>query len=532
MIGQVHIRADSGELPWAGLIPVLQDLFPLKFRVSEDEGAERTAEIIVGSDPEADCVMGNRNVPSLRIPSLRDSGNDGELVEAEVRFAEDAEVPYPFRGRTLTTNVPRTGVDLRLAPGERVLAIGKSGPIWSVSLSAGVKHFQSSFSFPFLSLDRCLRDVFHGDRFLEMLPLLQWLRHICAPGAFQGPPLRACFMLDDPNLHWPRYGHVHFEHLATSAERENYHVSFATIPFDGWFTHRPTAALFRRIPERLSLLVHGNDHVYKELARSYTQVQRQMLLQQALRRIRRIEGAAGIEVSRVMVPPHGACSDTMLEELPGSGFEAACISHGSLRAYNKSSQWTRTLGYRPGELIHGCPVLPRWGLSGNAQNTILLAAFLQQPIILMGHHQDLRNGIDLLEELAQFINGLGSVLWSNMSELARTSYQWRLDGDLLRIRPLASKLVVQCPRAARRILVEGRPARAAQSFRIVHFSGAGVEAQFGNPVSLPDALLGSLTIDMLPVLGPSQDWAPRGSPVWAIVRRLLAEGRDRSQFWA
>src|SRR5208283_5127567 len=115
-------------------------------------------------------------------------------------------------------------------------------------------------------------------RFLEMLPLLQWLREICAGASPVGPPLRACFIFDDPNLHWPRYGFVDYRQLAAQAEKENYHVSFATIPVDAWFTHSGTAGIFREHRSRLSLLIHGNNHTKRELARPYTEPERFFLL--------------------------------------------------------------------------------------------------------------------------------------------------------------------------------------------------------------------------------------------------------------
>ena len=103
--------------------------------------------------------------------------------------------------------------------------------------------------------------------FLEMLPCIDYVQRICAPCLFEGPSSRACFIFDDPNLHWPRYGFVDFKEIAANATKHNYHVSFATIPFDGWFTHQPTAEIFRNNADRLSLAVHGNNHTRWELAR-------------------------------------------------------------------------------------------------------------------------------------------------------------------------------------------------------------------------------------------------------------------------
>jgi len=38
------------------------------------------------------------------------------------------------------------------------------------------------------------------------------------------PPLRACFVIDDPNLHWPSYGHLDYRRMAEHARRGGYHV--------------------------------------------------------------------------------------------------------------------------------------------------------------------------------------------------------------------------------------------------------------------------------------------------------------------
>jgi hypothetical protein len=405
------------------LLTVLEDLFPVKFSFALGYEIGIAGEILTASV----CRMskgGGMNVPSLSVPPCETAPDKRELIEIAVRFLDDRDVPFPFRGRSLWTKVSAQPNALALSPRERVLATCESGPVWVVSESEGVKHFRSSFSLPVLSADGGLQDVLNGRRFLEVLPLLHWLREVCSSRSEDGPALRACFIFDDPNLHWPRYGLVDYQHIAIHAERENYHVAFATIPFDSWFTHSGTAAIFRKHQSRLSLLVHGNNHTKRELAQVFSESERLFLLKQAIRRIERLERRSGLNVSRVMVPPHGACSEEMLAALPLCGFEAACISHGSLRAHNKTRAWTKTLGYLPSEMVRGCPVFPRWGFSDDIRNTILLAAFLKQAIIIRGHHQDLKRGMELLDDLAGFINGLGPVVWSNMRDLSRSNQRW------------------------------------------------------------------------------------------------------------
>ena len=52
------------------------------------------------------------------------------------------------------------------------------------------------------------------------------------------------------------------------------------------------------------------------------------------------------------------------------------------------------------------------------ENTVLLAAYLKQAIILYGHHQDLKNGPAVLDKAADFINSLGHpVQWLGLSDI-------------------------------------------------------------------------------------------------------------------
>jgi hypothetical protein len=445
------------ELP--ALLAVVEDLFPVRFSFALGCEVGIAGEILTASVCQTPKGAG-MSVPSLNVPPPCENTPDkSELIEIAVRFLDDPDIPFPFRGRALRTKVSAQPNALAtLSPRERVLATCESGPVWVVSENEGVKHFRSAFSLPVLPPDGGLQDVLNGRRFLEVLPLLHWLREVCSSRSEDAPALRACFIFDDPNLHWPRYGFVDYQHLAIRAEKENYHVAFATIPFDTWFTHNGTATIFRKHQSRLSLLVHGNNHTKRELAQAFSESERLFLLKHAIRRIERLERRSGLKVSRVMVPPHGACSEEMLAALPFCGFEAACISHGSLRAHNKARAWTKTLGYLPSEMVRGCPVFPRWGFSDDIKNTILLAAFLKQAIIIRGHHQDLKRGVELLDDLAGFINGLGPVVWSNMTDLSRSNQRWTASSRLFSASPTNSAITPKV--ALRKTLLTRDPARS------------------------------------------------------------------------
>lgn len=507
------------------LASILESLFPVRFNSGPVRETVRAGEIRIEPFPKAAGAEAPTAVASLAVPSGADAARPGTLHEVPVHFADDPNVPFPFRGRSLRVKVAVEPRLLALEAGEKVLATCESGPVWTQLQRGGVKHFRSGLVLPGIPAAGNLQDVLNGERFLELLPLLHFLRELSGGQGYEGPPLRAGFIFDDPNLHWPTYGHVNYREVVAHADRENYHVSFATVPLDAWFTHAGTAAIFRNHADRISLCVHGNDHTKQELARNFSQPGRVALLRQAIRRIERLEQRAGLQVARVMVPPHGACAEAMLEATPQCGFEGACISHGSLRAHNRTQPWAKTLGYRPAELVAGCPVLPRWSFAGNPTNTILLAAYLRQPMILRGHHQDLKVGIGLLDELARTVNSLGAVNWSNLTELMRANYQWRMDGDLCRLQPLGRSINFPIPSHATRLVIENPGNRLASTWQLTGLRDGALSVQAGEEITWPQT--GSRHISLAsPAQAVPEDPARR-PVVAAFLRRLATEGRDR-----
>jgi hypothetical protein len=520
------IKVPDGSLKiWGRLLPLLEEVLPLKFSEASEVEAGTAGEILASNVIVAEQRHRER-LSSFSLPDLKSTSRVNGLTKVRVEFSETTEVPFPFRARVIQAELPADLGALSLSRNEQALATSSRGPIWTLSKEAGINHFRSALPLPILPPEGNLADVLNQARFLEMLPFVHWLRLICAPESYDGPSPKACFIFDDPNLHWPTYGFVDYHRIALQARKENYHVSFATIPLDGWFVHKQTVQIFQQNRSWLSLSVHGNNHTKGELGKVYSDSQRSFLLQEAIQRIRTVERQTGLSIARVMIPPHGACSEKMLSALPECGFEAACISHGSLRHHNRSSAWTNALGFRPSELIFGCPVLPRWGLAGNLQNTILLAAYLKQAIILRGHHQDLRDRPELLDETARFVNGLGSVEWVDLTDLVRSNYQWRNQGDLWRVKPLSRKLVCSAPIGFRRFQIDPTD-NLPKAWRIVGLNGSIAKPSVAEVVDLEDSRSFTLEIPSLPAIETKITGSSRVS-LW-FIRRLLTEGRDRLQ---
>jgi hypothetical protein len=523
----IRIPAEAQNHQWVDLLPILEDLLPVTFHFSAERRSDFMGEILTEGSVGVEQGLEGR-ITSLEVPPEGTASGENRLINIAVQFTKDPDVAFPFRGRSLRTNVLAEPVALTLRPGERSLANCEQGPVWTCSERAGVKHFRSAFPLPVVPSHCALQDVLGGHRFLEMVPLLSWFRLIGAMPSYHGTPLSACFIFDDPNLHWPSYGFVDYRKLVVQAERENYHVAFATIPLDTWFTHRKTAGIFRKHPDRLSLAVHGNNHTKRELGQTYSKTERSFLLRQAIQRIERLENRTGLAVSRVMVPPHGACSEEMLAALPLHGFEAACISHGSLRAHNSTRAWTKNLGYWPSELIKGCPVLPRWGLTGDTTtNSILLAAFLHQAIILRGHQKDLRDGIELLDGLAQFVNGLGPVNWSNLTELSRSNHQWRNADVTFRLRPFGRKVDCSLPTEMVECAVDSSVGASSETWKIQGANGSKLMASKGEYVSFAEPTDGATSVEIVSSVQAPAGKVSERTPAGAFFRRLMTESRDR-----
>ncbi|MEK7780127.1 MAG: hypothetical protein AAB370_01340 [Verrucomicrobiota bacterium] len=512
-----NIRKASPEL-----FQILEELFPVKFASGVMAGSQPLGGILLTGEQG-----GGAGVPTVEMPRATAAGNEASLIEAKIVFSDDAEVPFPFRGRALPSKVAAGFVALKLAAGETALASIEGQVIWSLRKTGSVRHYRTGLPLPQIPEGGNFQNLFNGERFLELLPLVHWLRQLCGENEYQGLPLRAQFMFDDPNLHWPSYGYVDYREIAARAEKANYHVSFATVPLDNWFTHQPTAKIFRENPRRLSLLVHGNNHVHQELLQNYTPEDRVFLLRQALQRIEQLEAAAKVGVSRAMAAPHGACSEEMLAELPKCGFVGATISHGSLRAHNRSRPWVKSLGYRPAEIIKGCAVMPRWRLASNAHNTILLAAYLRQPIILVGHHGDLKAGLELLDGLAGFINSLGTVAWLDTAELAEINYRWRMEDDVFRLQPLGSRVRVKIPNGTKSLIVDHGGQVGWQTWRVTSAGAAARSIEAGTIVNLSGATDEELLLEVPVQPSVKLDEISNRRIFRPFVRRLATEARDR-----
>jgi hypothetical protein len=132
----------------------------------------------------------------------------------------------------------------------------------------------------------------------------------------------------------------------------------------------------------------------------------------------------------------------------------------------------------------------------------------------------------VLDEAAQSINGLGDVVWSNVTDLSRHSYLSRLDGTLWRVMACASTLRVTPPPGATELEIH-EPMRGGESrWRAVSDEATSVSLQGGRMPLRPGNGGSAILLERVQVRDPAPEGRHWTSPK-LLVRRALTEIRDR-----
>lgn len=516
------------------LFSLLEECFEVVFVPDDDpSGPGHEAEILSGRDG------GSRPLPSADLHTYVSLGEGGPPrppggVPIRVEFSGSVYAPWPFRSRTVENGFSATYVPVPPRAGyERIASVNGAG-IWAAGTQGRFLHYEVGTGWPAMPEGEPLFRVFKGHNFIALLPLVEWLRNITGVSAYRPPRRTACVMIDDPNLHATRYGFIKFREVAEHARLNGYHMAFAAIPLDLFYANKEAVGIFRDAPDRLSLLIHGNNHLANELERDYDPGERVSLISQALARVREFEKGTGLSISRVMAAPHGVCSEPMLGTMARCGIEAASISFGSLFKANRGRPWTLSMGLGPARVVAGLPVFNRIHLSTGYLNEIFLAAYLNQPIIPNGHHGDLRDHLETLGSQVRVINSLTDISWGSMQDISSQNYLAKTDGEELRVKMLSRRIKLEVPPGVRRVRLE-----ESELTGLDELAGTSC-ALNGRPSSslLPGRVISATPGDHIVIHCPPLDlldvsqghWPP--TPLKAVLRRIATESMDRLRPYA
>jgi hypothetical protein len=445
-----------------------------------------------------------------------------------IRFTPSTSIHRAFRNHEL---VDPSVTDFSTVPeSAETLAEVENKPVWSVDRTGRRESHHVGVRFPLLGSEDFFHTQFRGSRWFAMVPLLHFLRKVMGPDGWKLPEPRATFIIDDPNLHHRSYGYIDFQALAKHAATHNYHATVATIPLDTWYFNRDVAALFRSQKQRISMMMHGINHISEELARDYTEAEALELLAAGLRRIAAFEARSGVKVDRVMAAPHGAFAESVADPMLRLGYEAGCVSIGSLVHWNPSKNWSSDLGIPIAQNLgsHAFPVFHR---TGTNEMDIRLAAFLGHPVVIATHHQDYISNFARIESLANMVNEISSPQWMPIENISRTNYVSSVDDSgILQVRPYTRRLTVPLPEGVVGLQLLASPFCGASPIYIRRPS-QGDAQDFENTARLRCSVSNNVMKISFPPSDPVDynkvDRMPLG--LWPVARRLLAEGRDRSK---
>lgn len=446
-----------------------------------------------------------------------------------VRFAADAIVDSRLRGRELVERHALATHELRPCPEDVVLATCDGSPAWLARRRLRIV----SGAPDELESREALRNRLRAGRFLEMLPLLDFLRDLGGEQDWSQPPLRASLVFDDPNLHATSYGHLRYVELARHAREHGYHASIASIPLDYRLTLPSAAAVFRRNPAELSLAVHGNNHEKLELLRVSADDAALGLAAQALRRTASLEARSKLSVSRVMCAPHEVCGEVVMRALLRVGFEALALEPLFSYRGGASGRDEALAGWEPAQFVAGgLPAIPRYPF-GNDPDDLVLGAFLNLPLVLYGHHTALAGGLGGIAAIVDRVRDLGAARWLSLAYIARSNYQSRLMGSTLQVRLYSRLVSMSIPWGVEQVLVQLPPVSAPAE---------ELEISCGEAVASITPRAEEPTCALLPVRGPGAVWievsssarrnpeeVPSPAPrLWPLLRRAATEARDRA----
>ena len=469
----------------------------------------------------------------------------GAWVKGGVETApgEDAGGPYavatsfaaagPFAGLKVkvaeSTQAGRVWVRGSPFAIDHVVAAGDGGLLVRVALPRGEVFLAASTAVFDVDAERS-SNLTTAECFTALVPLVFFLRHVGAAFWRTTRPT-ASVIIDDLNLR-PRYGFVDARALARHVDELACAVSVGFIPWNWNRTAAPIVELFRSRWPRLSLSVHGCDHLASEFSTNSATGSLAMI-ELSLARMRWLADRTRLPYDRVMVFPQGRFSAAAMQALRRSDFLAAV----NTELIDDRAQ----RGVPAGELLKpaiasyaGFPLFLRRKPEAPITD-FALDLLLGKPCLVVTHHDDFRRGMEPFARLVGALNTLEPALrWTNLEAIVAGTYSTRattadhFDVRLVTGRTALASADVGAARTLRffktetlanevfEVHVDGRPTRVTRSGSEIAFSAPGGTAA-------------ATTVEVhLSVPGPRH--APHPGPLRhrakVAARRYLSEFRD------
>jgi hypothetical protein len=366
--------------------------------------------------------------------------------------------------------------------------------------------------------------------FCQAVPITMYarwaFRHIC----WSCPETNASLIVDDPPLQ-PRYGFLEFREALELMERHNFSTTVAFIPWNWRRTNSRTVDLFRGRPDRLSICVHGSDHIAGEFAiRSTPQLSG--IIKTAQHRMELMHQRTALDHSEVMVFPQGAFAPETGRALKLNGFVAAvntevAPSNGAKNETTIADLWDVAI------MQYGAfPIFTRRYLDHGIEN-VAFDGLLGKPCFLVAHHDIFRqHGRDLVEFVARLNALKWNLRWRPLCDAIRHSYKahTQCDGTAV-VQMFAGQLVFENSTAESRDVVFLKEETDADCVREVSVNRAPVAFHYEGKYLVWNAKLApGERADVRIAYSNNLDFVPTNNKLGyrtkAALRRYLSEVRD------
>jgi hypothetical protein len=374
-----------------------------------------------------------------------------ELTGAEISLCASAPAPHyhfarrsavwPFSGTRISESTSRILSAVSAASASITPLVSTDHGIVFLHIDRGKGVYICTVPLAEAPRNGLLKSELDHDRFMGLLPLVLFLRAAFHSRRWERRTNCATFMVDDPNLRHTRYGYMDLNQLVAESKRHNFHTSIAMIPLDYQKTRKAAADIMSNNPDRLSLVMHGVDHVRGEFAAPVRLQVAETMLLQGLARMDRHERRTGLRYAHAMTFPHGLCNKVWMEAMRNVGFSAAIASR-SLPFCSEDEIGDSLYELSPAQMtFRGFPTINRFQAE-MPKERLLFQALLQKPLIVYTHHPFFAEGIEPLIEIANFMNQQVSPVWSSVDAIVRSNYQVKQCAELSVVRAFSNRITV------------------------------------------------------------------------------------------
>lgn len=267
--------------------------------------------------------------------------------------------------------------------------------------------------------------------FAALVAPMLFVRYAAGEQAWHSPADYANFTIDDLWLREP-YGHVNYKQLLQESEQHNFHSTIAFIPWNFDRSQPSMVALFQAHPDRLSICIHGNNHIHQEFGPLDTHpLQKQTDdIKQALARMEKFKDLTKIPFDTVMVFPHSVAPTATLALLKQYNFLATA---NSLNVPSDAATPSDTeFALRTASLhFADFPSLRRYSAETDIPRPQLaIDAFLGNPMLFYAHESFFASGIGSFNKTADTVNQLQpDTKWLSLGDIVQHLYLEKLRDD-------------------------------------------------------------------------------------------------------